>query len=99
MAILGILKGTNAQINQRLKEKLEQTKKSDALNLPAYVVVVEFSKPICKIRHTMNKTKKVNNLHEQAMTIADEAFLAERAKEEDKAMELYQHLRLKNKRL
>ncbi len=49
LEISGILKGTNAQINQRLKEKLEQTKKSDALNLPAYVVVVEFSKPVCKI--------------------------------------------------
>jgi hypothetical protein len=30
-------------INQRLKEKVEQTKKSDNLNLPAYIVVVEFS--------------------------------------------------------
>jgi len=38
----------------------------------------------------MKNSEKVNNLHEQAMTIADEAFLAERAKEADKAVELYQ---------
>jgi hypothetical protein len=28
---------------------LTQTKRSDDLNLPAYIVIVEFSKPICKI--------------------------------------------------
>ncbi len=38
----------------------------------------------------MNKAEQVNQLHEQAMEIADEAFLAERAKEADKTIELYQ---------
>ncbi len=50
LEVSGILKGSKGQINQRLKEKVEQTKKSDNLNLPAYVVVVEFSQPLIKIR-------------------------------------------------
>jgi len=50
LEVSGILKGSKGQINQRLKEKMEQTKKSDNLNLTAYVVVVEFSQPIVKIR-------------------------------------------------
>lgn len=50
LEVSGILKGSKGQINQRLKEKVEQTKKSDKLNLPAYVVVVEFSQPLIKIR-------------------------------------------------
>ena len=50
LEVSGILSGTTGQINQRLKEKMEQTKKSDNLNIPAFVVVVEFSKPIVKIK-------------------------------------------------
>ena len=50
LEVSGILDGNNAQINQRLKEKVQQTKKSDNLNLLAYVVVVEFSQPIIKIK-------------------------------------------------
>lgn len=42
LEVSGILKGSKGQVNQRLKEKIEQTKKSDNLNLPAYIVVVEF---------------------------------------------------------
>ncbi len=49
LEVSGILKGTTAQINQRVKEKIEQTKRSDVLDLPAYIVVVEFSTPVCKI--------------------------------------------------
>lgn len=49
LEVSGILKGSKGQINQRLKEKVEQTKKSDNLNLPAYVVVVDFSRPLIKI--------------------------------------------------
>ena len=37
--------GDAKRINIRLKQKLEQTKPSDGV-LPAYVVIVEFSKPI-----------------------------------------------------
>lgn len=50
LEVSGILNGSRGQINQRLKEKVEQTKKSDNLNLPAYVVIVEFSIPMMKIR-------------------------------------------------
>ncbi len=45
LEISGIRAGYQKRINFRLKQKLEQTKSSDGI-LPAYVVVVEFSKPI-----------------------------------------------------
>lgn len=45
LEVSGILNGTKHQVRYRLKEKMQQTKKSDNLNIPAYVVVVEFSKP------------------------------------------------------
>ena len=50
LEVSGILRGNKAQVNRRLKEKVEQTKKSDNLSLPAYVVVMEFSRPLVKIR-------------------------------------------------
>ena len=50
LEVSGILKGSKSQINQRLNEKMKQTEKSDNLNLPAYLVIVEFSRPIVKIR-------------------------------------------------
>jgi hypothetical protein len=50
LEVSGILKGTKGQINQRLKEKMQQTQKSDNLNIPAYIVIVEFSQPIMKIK-------------------------------------------------
>ena len=50
LEVSGNLKGNKSQIKRRLREKIQQTKKSDNLNLPAYVVVVEFSHPIITIR-------------------------------------------------
>ena len=50
LEVSGILEGSKAQINQRLREKMKQTEKSDNLNLPAYVVIVEFSRPLVKIK-------------------------------------------------
>jgi hypothetical protein len=50
LEVSGILKGTKGQINQRLKEKMRQTQKSDNLKIPAYIVIVEFSQPIMKIK-------------------------------------------------
>lgn len=50
LEVSGILKGNKGKINQRLKEKVEQTKKSDNLNIPAYIVIVEFSQPVIKIK-------------------------------------------------
>jgi len=49
LEISGILKGNKSQIQQRIKEKIEQTKQSDYLNLPAYIVVVEFSTPMLQV--------------------------------------------------
>jgi len=50
LEVSGILHGTTSQINQRLKEKLEQTKKSDNLDISAFVIIAEFSRPIIKIK-------------------------------------------------
>jgi hypothetical protein len=41
-----IRKGSRGQINARVKQKTEQTGASDAEGLPAYIIVVEFSRPI-----------------------------------------------------
>jgi len=46
LEISGILKGNKSQIRQRIREKIEQTKQSNHLKLPAYIVVVEFSTPM-----------------------------------------------------
>ena len=50
LEISGILKGTNSQIKQRMNEKLKQTNRTDHLNLPAVITVVEFSNPLAKIK-------------------------------------------------
>jgi len=49
LEVSGILKGTTGRINQRLKEKVEQTSRSDNMGLPAFIVVVEFGNPTIKI--------------------------------------------------
>lgn len=49
LEVSGKLKGTKGEINQRLKEKIEQSKKSDYMKTPAFVVIVEFSRPLIKI--------------------------------------------------
>jgi hypothetical protein len=50
LEVSGILKGTKSQIKQRVKSKINQTDKSDFMNLPAVIVVVEFSHPLAKIK-------------------------------------------------
>lgn len=49
LEVSGIRSGTEAQVNYRVKEKLTQTEPSDKLNLPAYIVVVEFNQPQSKV--------------------------------------------------
>jgi len=49
LEVSGILNGTNGQINQRLKEKERQITKSDSMNIPAFIVIVEFGNPVIKI--------------------------------------------------
>lgn len=46
LEVSGIRKGNQSQINARVKQKTEQTGASDAEGLPAYIIVVEFSRPI-----------------------------------------------------
>lgn len=45
LEVSGKFEGTVSELQQRLKEKLRQTERSDHMNLPAIVVVVEFSNP------------------------------------------------------
>lgn len=45
LEVSGIRKGTQAQINTRVKGKLSQISVSDIMNTPKIVSVVEFSKP------------------------------------------------------
>ncbi len=49
LEISGLLKGSNRQIDQRVRNKIEQVKPSNYLKLPAYIVVVEFSTPLVKV--------------------------------------------------
>lgn len=46
LEISGIFKGTEKDVNKRYKVKVKQTDQSDSLKIPAYVGIVEFSKPI-----------------------------------------------------
>ena len=46
LEVSGIRKGDRSQINARFKQKIQQTRASDAQGLPAYIIVVEFSRPI-----------------------------------------------------
>ena len=45
LEVSGILHGDDSQIKSRHAAKIEQANKSDELQLPAYISVVEFSKP------------------------------------------------------
>ncbi len=46
LEVSGIRRGNRSQINARVKQKTEQTSASDAQGLPAYIIVVEFSRPL-----------------------------------------------------
>jgi len=46
LEVSGILKGNNNDIQARVRKKLKQVEPSDDTALPAYIVVVEFSKPL-----------------------------------------------------
>jgi hypothetical protein len=48
LEVSGLLKGDNSRFSSRIKQKLEQTKKSDSTQMVAYVSVSEFQTPrIC----------------------------------------------------
>lgn len=46
----GILHGSDSDIRARVRQKLNQTRRSDKSGLPAYVIVVEFSRPLAEVR-------------------------------------------------
>ena len=49
LEVSGILRGTDAEINSRSKQKLAQTAPSDGMGLHAYIVIVEFNQPTSKV--------------------------------------------------
>ncbi|MEN8217480.1 MAG: hypothetical protein ABFS56_14150 [Pseudomonadota bacterium] len=49
LEISGILKGNKSQMTQRVEQKINQTKQSDNLKLPAYIAVVEFGTPMLQV--------------------------------------------------
>jgi hypothetical protein len=46
LEVSSLLNGTDADVRQRVREKLKQTERSAASKLPAYVAVVEYSRPL-----------------------------------------------------
>ena len=50
LEVSGILRGTEGEIATRVRQKLNQTRRSDYSRLPAYVVVIEFSRPVAEVR-------------------------------------------------
>lgn len=49
LEISGIRNGSDADIARRSAAKLGQTRQSDAAQIPAYVVVVEFGRPLAEV--------------------------------------------------
>ncbi len=49
LEVSGTLDGSDSVIKQRIRQKTEQTKPSDTTRLPAYVVVVGFSRPTIEV--------------------------------------------------
>jgi hypothetical protein len=49
LEVSGIRNGTSSQIRSRTSIKLKQTTQSDNTGLPAFVVIVEFSRPISNV--------------------------------------------------
>lgn len=45
LEVSGILKGDDAALKRRYSAKAEQTQQSDELHIPAFISIVEFSKP------------------------------------------------------
>lgn len=45
LEVRGDLIGTDSEVNKRLREKLQQTKRSDDEDIPAYAIIVEFDSP------------------------------------------------------
>ncbi len=55
MEVSGIRAGNDRQVRARMQQKLQQTNRSNALGLPGYVVVVEFSRPLAEVGEKRNE--------------------------------------------
>ena len=49
LEVSGLRKGDEPEIRSRVKRKKEQTKRSDGVALPAYILIVEFGKPQSRV--------------------------------------------------
>ena len=49
LEVSGIGVGSEMDIRRRKKMKIEQTKRSDAMRIPAIVVIIEFSGPVAEV--------------------------------------------------
>ena len=50
LEVSGIRQGDDRVVRTRVWQKLRQTDRSDAVQLPAYVIVVEFGKPLAQVQ-------------------------------------------------
>ena len=50
LEVSGILNGSDSRVRARANQKLEQTESSDHWGIPAYVIVVEFGRPLAEVR-------------------------------------------------
>jgi hypothetical protein len=46
LEVSGLRNGTDGQLQTRVDQKIDQTKVSDHLHVPAYVIIVEFGRPV-----------------------------------------------------
>lgn len=49
LEVSGIRSGEKAEVEKRVSQKCAQTKRSDNLGLPAFVVIVEFGTPVAVV--------------------------------------------------
>jgi hypothetical protein len=49
LEVSGLFQGSLGQINQRVQEKIEQTKQSDMARLPAFIIIIEFGSPTARM--------------------------------------------------
>ena len=50
LEVSGILEGNDSVVAARVKEKLEQTNRSDHWAIPSFAIVVEFGRPLAEVR-------------------------------------------------
>jgi hypothetical protein len=49
LEVSGIMTGSPRRVNRRLKERVEQTERSDPSGLTAFIAVVEFGRPMARV--------------------------------------------------